>query len=84
MCRLFLVGTIPLMLAMSVSATHCAELQSFYEGKTITMLISTTPGGATDVAGRLTAHHLGKYIPGNPNVTAQNMPGAGGTVSAIT
>jgi tripartite-type tricarboxylate transporter receptor subunit TctC len=82
MCRIFLVGTMPLLLVLSVSATHCAELQSFYEGKTITMLISTTPGGATDVAGRLAARHLGKYIPGNPNIIAQNMAGAGGIVSA--
>jgi tripartite-type tricarboxylate transporter receptor subunit TctC len=72
----------PLLLLLSASATQCAELQSFYEGKTITMLTSTTPGSATDVAGRLAARHLGKYIPGIPHIVAQNMPGAGGIVSA--
>src|SRR6266576_832292 len=59
-----------------------AEPRLFYDGKTITMLISTSPGGATDVAGRLVSRHLGKYIPGHPNIIAQNMPGAGGIVSA--
>src|SRR5262245_56429904 len=59
-----------------------AETRSFYEGRTITMLISTSPGGATDVAGRLLTRHLGKYIPGHPNIIAQNMPGAGGIVAA--
>ena len=82
MRRHFLVGTIPLLLLMSVSVTHSAAVRSFYEGKTITMLISTTPGGATDVAGRLAVRHLGNYIPGNPNIIAQNMAGAGGIVSA--
>src|SRR6266550_5517329 len=59
-----------------------AEPRLFYDGKTITMLISTSPGGATDVAGRLVSRHLGKYIPGHSNIIAQNMPGAGGIVSA--
>jgi tripartite-type tricarboxylate transporter receptor subunit TctC len=61
---------------------EAAEARPFYEGKTVTMIISTSPGGATDVAGRLAARHLGKYIPGHPNIIAQNMPGAGGIVSA--
>ena len=28
------------------------------------------------------ARYLGKYIPGHPDIIAQNMPGAGGIVSA--
>jgi tripartite-type tricarboxylate transporter receptor subunit TctC len=66
----------------SIESAEAAEARSFYEGKTIQLLISTSPGGATDVAGRLTARHLGKYLPGHPNIIAQNMPGAGGIVSA--
>ena len=27
---------------------------------------------------RLVARHIGKYLPGNPNVVARNTPGAGG------
>jgi len=59
-----------------------AEPPSFYESKTVTMIISTSPGGATDVAGRLVSRYLGKYLPGHPNIIAQNMPGAGGIVAA--
>jgi len=62
--------------------THAVDAQPFYAGKNITMLISTSPGGATDVAGRLVMRHLGKYLPGQPNFIAQNMPGAGGIVAA--
>jgi len=46
------------------------------------LIISTSPGGATDIAGRLVARYLGKYLPGHPDITVQNMPGAGGIVSA--
>jgi tripartite-type tricarboxylate transporter receptor subunit TctC len=63
-------------------SSQAAEPRSFYEGRTITLIISTSPGGATDVAGRLAARYLGKYISGQPNIIAQNMPGAGGIVSA--
>jgi tripartite-type tricarboxylate transporter receptor subunit TctC len=64
------------------AVARSAETRPFYEGKTITLLISTSPGGATDVAGRLLSRHLTKYIPGHPNIIGQNMPGAGGIVSA--
>jgi tripartite-type tricarboxylate transporter receptor subunit TctC len=50
----------------------------FYSGKTLTVLINYAAGGPTDVEGRLLARHLGKHIPGQPNVIVQNMPGAGG------
>jgi len=59
-----------------------AEPPPFYESKTVNMIISTSPGGATDVAGRLVSRYLGKYLPGHPNIIAQNMPGAGGIVAA--
>lgn len=74
-------GTFLLMFWCAFSS-QAAEPRSFYEGKTITLIISTSPGGATDVAGRLASRYLGKYIPGQPNIIAQNMPGAGGIVSA--
>jgi tripartite-type tricarboxylate transporter receptor subunit TctC len=35
-----------------------------------------------DLAGRLVAQHLGKHIPGHPNVVAQNQPGSAGVVTA--
>lgn len=57
------------------SLTVAAEARSFYEGKTINMIVSTSPGGATDVAGRLLSRYLGKYIPGHNNILAQNMAG---------
>jgi len=53
----------------------------YYEGKTITVLISSSPGGGTDTTGRLVAQFLPKFLAGNPNTIVQNMPGGGGTIA---
>jgi tripartite-type tricarboxylate transporter receptor subunit TctC len=58
-----------------------AQAQSvadFYRGKTINVLIGVGAGGEYDLQARLVARHIGKHIPGNPTVVAQNMTGAGG------
>jgi tripartite-type tricarboxylate transporter receptor subunit TctC len=54
----------------------------FYQGKTIKLVIGSTAGGGYDLWARLAARYLGKYIPGNPEIVPQNMPGAGGAVAA--
>jgi tripartite-type tricarboxylate transporter receptor subunit TctC len=48
---------------------------NFYEGKTIAVVIGAT-GGSLELAARIVTRHLGKYIPGHPNVVLQSMPGA--------
>jgi tripartite-type tricarboxylate transporter receptor subunit TctC len=58
------------------------EVEDFYRGKTVTLLISYSVGGGYDLYGRLLAHYLGNHIPGNPVVVPQNMPGAGGLRAA--
>lgn len=54
----------------------------FYEGKAIRIIVGTAPGGGYDTYTRVIARHFGKYIPGNPTIIVDNMPGAGGLVSA--
>ena len=66
-------------LAATIASMHApAAAQDFYKGKQITLLVAGTAGGGIDIGARVMARHLGKYIPGNPNVVAQLMPGAGG------
>jgi hypothetical protein len=63
-------------LCLMLAATAPAWAQaSFYEGKTVTVVIGAS-GGSLEIAARLVARHLGKHIPGNPNVIVQNMTGA--------
>jgi tripartite-type tricarboxylate transporter receptor subunit TctC len=54
----------------------------FYAGKTITIIAGTKAGDVYDTYARLFAQHLPKYIPGNPNIIVQNMPGAGSMIAA--
>jgi tripartite-type tricarboxylate transporter receptor subunit TctC len=51
----------------------------FYKGKTVTFLVPYPPGGSYDAYARLFAGHMGKYIPGKPDIIVQNMGGGGGT-----
>src|SRR6476620_4404241 len=74
--RLFALGVLAMLVAASSSAT-AAEPVSF-KGKTVTMIIGFAAGGGTDLSGRLIAAYLGKYLPGEPTVIVQNMPGAEG------
>lgn len=57
-------------------AGGAAQAQDFYKGKTITVVVGNTPGGGFDANGRLLARHIGRFIPGNPDVIVSNMPGA--------
>lgn len=56
---------------------YADAVEDFYKGKIVTVLIGAPPGGSYDVTGRVIAKHMGKYIPGNPLMIPQNMPGAG-------
>ena len=51
--------------------------QEFYKGKTIRLIVATTPGGGFDAYSRAIARHMNKHIPGNPTIIVENMPGAG-------
>lgn len=63
--------------AMVGFPAHADPVADFYKGKVVSLVIGYGSGGGYDVYGRLVATHLGKYIPGNPTVVVQNMPGAG-------
>jgi tripartite-type tricarboxylate transporter receptor subunit TctC len=51
---------------------------ALYTGKQIRMVIASGAGGGYDAYARALARYIGKYIPGSPNIVAQNMPGAAG------
>jgi tripartite-type tricarboxylate transporter receptor subunit TctC len=71
------------VLAAIVTATPAPaqSSSSFYEGKTINIVVGFSPGGGYDRYARLLARHFGKHIPGKPSVVVQNMPGAGSLVA---
>jgi tripartite-type tricarboxylate transporter receptor subunit TctC len=59
------------------SPAHAQSVEEFYRGKTVTIQVGFTAGGGYDLYARVLGRHMGRHIPGNPQVVVQNMPGAG-------
>jgi tripartite-type tricarboxylate transporter receptor subunit TctC len=71
-----------LALVSTVATSAVAQTADAFAGKTVQMIIGFGPGGGYDLWGRTVARHIGKHLPGKPNVVPQNMPGAGSYVAA--
>ncbi|NQU71991.1 MAG: hypothetical protein HQ514_15665 [Rhodospirillales bacterium] len=68
---------------MALPGTAAADpVADFYRGKTVRVVIGFGVGGGYDLYGRLPSQYMSKFIPGHPQVVAQNMPGAGGRRAA--
>ena len=59
-----------------------ANAQDFFRGKQIAIVVGNAAGGGYDAYARLLQRHIGRYIPGSPDIVVRNMPGAGGLVLA--
>jgi len=70
------------VLVLSTDGPAAYGAAPFYEGKTIRIVVGTSPGGGYDTYTRVIARHFNKYIPGNPTLVVDNMPGAGGLIAA--
>jgi tripartite-type tricarboxylate transporter receptor subunit TctC len=55
---------------------------SFFQGKTVTIIQSSAPGGVGDMRTKAIVPFLQKYIPGNPTIVMEYMPGGGGQKAA--
>ncbi|HEY3165770.1 MAG TPA: tripartite tricarboxylate transporter substrate-binding protein, partial [Candidatus Binatia bacterium] len=66
---------------LSVSSVQ-AQADPFYKGKQIRIVTGATAGGFYDRWARLLARAMPKYIPGQPDIIVQNMPGGGSLVAA--
>jgi tripartite-type tricarboxylate transporter receptor subunit TctC len=59
-----------------------AQQEASFQGKSIKIIVGFTSGGFYDRWSRLLARYVPKYLPGNPEMVVQNMPGAGGMIAA--
>src|SRR5262245_51503363 len=69
-------------LASLGAATVAAAQTETLAGKSVQMIIGFGPGGGYDLCGRTVGRHIGRSLPGQPSVVAQNMPGAGSYTAA--
>jgi len=80
-----LAGAVAGLAALGVAGVAPAAAQAAgepYAGKSVQMVIGFGPGGGYDRWARTVGRHIGKHLPGKPNVIPQNMPGAGSYVAA--
>jgi len=64
------------------SAYDEKAVANFYAGKTVRIVVGFSAGGGFDQYSRVIARHLSKYIPGQPAIIVDNMPGAGSIIAA--
>jgi len=77
--RVLALSTLAIVLAAGGGA---ARAQSFFESKTVRLVVGFAPGGGFDTYARVISRHMGRHIPGNPTIVVENMTGAGSLISA--
>ena len=83
MYKLALITVATAMGLIAASSPAAAgSVEDLYKGRNLTILLGHPPGGSYDLYAQLAATHMGKYIPGNPNVIVQHQPGGGGRKAA--
>lgn len=70
------------LLAASITPASAQSPEEFYKANGLRIIVGFGAGGGYDVYSRTLARHIGKHIPGNPNIIVQNMPGAGSMIAA--
>jgi tripartite-type tricarboxylate transporter receptor subunit TctC len=84
-CRLvsrLMVAGAALLAGAAPHAARADAVADFYKGKTVKIIVGFGVGGGYDIYARLAAEHLGRFVPGNPTVIVENMPGGGGVRAA--
>jgi tripartite-type tricarboxylate transporter receptor subunit TctC len=76
------MGATFISLALASWTSAAIAQTPYYQGKTITIIAGTKAGDVYDMYARHFAQFMPKYIPGNPNIIVQNMPGAGSMIAA--
>jgi tripartite-type tricarboxylate transporter receptor subunit TctC len=67
---------------LPVRQSVAQQPEELYRGKRLTLYAGSSAGGGTDIYGRLVAKYIGSRLPGHPQVTVVNTPGANGLVVA--
>lgn len=78
---LWLLGIVVFVWLLAAGSSAYAQ-ESFFKGKQVRIVVGLSAGGGYDRAARIVSRHIGKHIPGNPDVLVQNMPGASSAIAA--
>lgn len=76
--RLVAILALGFALVLLGKAGYGQQPSPFYQGKTLTIIQGREPGGTGDMRVRAVIPFVKKYIPGQPNIVSEFMPGGGG------
>jgi tripartite-type tricarboxylate transporter receptor subunit TctC len=76
-CRSTTLGAFGLLAVAACLAGVPARAANFYAGKTLNFIVGADAAGGYDVYARAIARRLAHFIPGDPTIVVENMPGAG-------
>jgi tripartite-type tricarboxylate transporter receptor subunit TctC len=78
--KTLLAGLAAIIVTGRLTSTASGQsAEEFFRGKKdLNLITSSAVGGGYDSYSRLIAHHMSKYLPGNPTIVVQNMLGGGG------
>src|SRR3954466_14108377 len=75
-------GVAALLVACGASLAVAQDVERFYAGRKLSVVIGHEVGSGFDLYGRALARHMGRFIPGSPNLVPENMIGVAGLVAA--
>jgi tripartite-type tricarboxylate transporter receptor subunit TctC len=78
---MLLAATAGLALASAAQAQQ-SDLEKFYAGRNVDFLIGSAPGGGYGIYASVLSRHIGRHLPGKPNIVARNLDGAGSITAA--
>ena len=77
-----IAASVAVLAAVTTAPPASAQTGPSLAGRTVNLIVGFGTGGGYDLLGRAVGRHLGKHLPGKPNVVVQNMPGGGSYTAA--
>jgi len=75
-CLFVVCAAIAALVAPQAHAQAQDSPETFYRGRTVSLLVGYPPGGGYDVYARVMQRHMGRHMPGAPSIVVRNVPGA--------
>jgi len=82
--RWLVLSSMVAVLAASGIASPGSANEPDFAGKNVTMIVSSAPGGGTDITARLVGTAIAKHLPGQPSIVYRHQPAAGGIAALNT
>ncbi len=77
-----MLGACSILAMAGAAQAQQTDTEKFFAGKNVDFLIGSAPGGGYGIYGAVLGRHIGKHLPGKPNIVSRNLDGAGSITAA--